>query len=230
MTGRGSPPQQKEYTGERQGRPIPAAFSAAKENSGYPPVDGRSDFEREAGMQFISLTKDTKHYNAQAARLLRQAFPQAYRDTAEEEITNILEPGRVTVAAITGRRLLGFVGAIPQYGVTAWELHPLVVDSDSRNAGIGTALCAELEKRLKEKGCLTIYLGSDDEDRSTSLSGTDLFHDTYEKIKNIRNIKRHPYEFYQKIGYQIVGVIPDANGLGKPDIWLAKSLVRDSLN
>ena len=181
-------------------------------------------------MQFISLTKDTKHYNTQAAGLIRQAFPQAYRDTAEEEITDILEPGRVTVAAIAGERLLGFVGAIPRYGVTAWELHPLVVDSGSRNLGIGTALCAELEKRLKEKGCLTIYLGSDDEDRSTSLSGIDLFHDTYEKIKNIRNIKRHPYEFYQKMGYQIVGVIPDANGLGKPDIWLAKSLVRDSLN
>ena len=79
-------------------------------------------------MQFISLTKDTKHYNAQAARLLRQAFPQAYRDTAEEEITNILEPGRVTVAAITGERLLGFVGAIPQYGVTAWELQMCIRD------------------------------------------------------------------------------------------------------
>ena len=60
----------------------------------------------------------------------------------------------------------------------------------------------------------------------TTLANTNLFDDLYSKIKNIRNLERHPYEFYQKIGYQIVGVIPDANGLGKPDIWLAKSLVR----
>jgi hypothetical protein len=35
---------------------------------------------------------------------------------------------------------------------------------------------------------------------------------------------RHPNEFYQKLGYEIVGVIPDANGLGKHDILMAKSL------
>ena len=29
-----------------------------------------------------------------------------------------------------------------------------------------------------------------------------------------------------KIGYVIVGVIPDASGLGKPDILMAKSVVR----
>jgi aminoglycoside 6'-N-acetyltransferase I len=45
-------------------------------------------------------------------------------------------------------------------------------------------------------------------------------------IVSIRNLKRHPYEFYQKLGYVIVGVIPDANGPGKPDILMAKSLVR----
>jgi aminoglycoside 6'-N-acetyltransferase I len=45
-----------------------------------------------------------------------------------------------------------------------------------------------------------------------------------ENIKNIKNLKRHPYEFYQKLGYTIVGVVPDANGIGKPDIVMAKSL------
>ena len=43
-----------------------------------------------------------------------------------------------------------------------------------------------------------------------------------EKIRDIRNLKGHPYAFYQKLGYTIVGVMPDANGRGKPDIYLAK--------
>lgn len=29
-------------------------------------------------------------------------------------------------------------------------------------------------------------------------------------------------EFYQKMGFAIVGVMPDANGIGKPDIYIAK--------
>ena len=67
-----------------------------------------------------------------------------------------------------------------------------------------------------------MYLGSDDENHSTSLGCTDLYIDTYEKIMNIENFKNHPFEFYQKVGYKIVGVIPDANGIGKPDILMAK--------
>lgn len=179
-------------------------------------------------METILLSKETADYNKQAADLLKQAFPHAYSDCSEEEISKCIEEDRVAVAAIEGGVLLGFVGAIPQYGVTAWELHPLVVDEKYRSQGIGTKLCLALEEILKEKGCLTIYLGSDDENDSTTLSNTNLFQDTFEKIMHIKNIKYHPYEFYKKVGYQIIGVIPDANGIGKPDIWLAKSLVHST--
>lgn len=176
-------------------------------------------------MQIIELSKETIDYNKQAADLLKEAFPQAYSNCSEAEICKCLGEDRVAVAAIDGETLLGFVGAIPQYGITAWELHPLVVDEKYRSQGIGTILCFTLEGILKEKGCLTIYLGSDDENNSTTLSNTNLFQDTFQKIRNIKNMNEHPFEFYEKNGYQIVGVIPDANGIGKPDIWLAKSLV-----
>lgn len=58
----------------------------------------------------------------------------------------------------------------------------------------------------------------------TSLSGKDLYANAWEHISNIKNLRSHPYEFYQKMGYAIVGVIPDANGPGKPDIIMAKKI------
>jgi len=32
---------------------------------------------------------------------------------------------------------------------------------------------------------------------------------------------------YQKCGFVIVGVVPDANGLGKPDILMAKRIYKE---
>ncbi len=65
-------------------------------------------------------------------------------------------------------------------------------------------------------------LGSDDEDNMTSLSGVDLYENLWEKVHNIRNLKNHPFEFYQKMGYVITGVVIDANGIGRPDILMSK--------
>lgn len=94
----------------------------------------------------------------------------------------------------------------------------MVVHKEYRYQGIGKGLVKHLESLLKSKGCITIYLGTDDELNSTSLSNTDLYTDTFEKMHNIVNLKKHPYTFYQKQGYKIVGVLPDVNGIGKPDI------------
>jgi aminoglycoside 6'-N-acetyltransferase I len=34
----------------------------------------------------------------------------------------------------------------------------------------------------------------------------------------------HALTFYRRHGYRIVGVLPDANGAGRPDIFMAKRL------
>jgi aminoglycoside 6'-N-acetyltransferase I len=90
--------------------------------------------------------------------------------------------------------------------------------------GIGRLLVEDFEKLASQAGVETIFLGSDDEDGMTSLSGVDLFADIPAAIAGITNLKRHPYEFYQKLGFVIIGVLPDANGPGKPDIYMAKKV------
>lgn len=162
----------------------------------------------------------------EAARLLADCFPQAYKDCSRAEMDAILNDERIAVMAVIDNRLIGFIGAIPQYGITGWELHPLVVNPAYRNMGVGSRLVDKLEKEVLSRGGVVMYLGTDDEFGKTTLSGVDLFENLYDKIQNIKNLNRHPYEFYLKAGYKIVGVIPDANGPGKPDILMAKRLTR----
>jgi aminoglycoside 6'-N-acetyltransferase I len=175
-------------------------------------------------MNIQLFDKSNEQYVKEAANLLVACFPHAYSNCAFEEMNDILDEERIAVMAVEANHLIGFTGAIPQYGVTGWELHPLVVNEAYRNKGIGSQLVYALEKEVAARGGIVMYLGTDDEFGKTTLSGTDLFDDLFEKIQSIKNIKNHPYEFYQKIGYKIVGVIPDANGYGKPDIWMAKRI------
>ncbi|HEU5369349.1 MAG TPA: N-acetyltransferase, partial [Ktedonobacterales bacterium] len=85
---------------------------------------------------------------------------------------------------------------------------------------------ADFEAQVRARGGLTITLGSDDEAGLTTLSGVNLYPNVWEHVARIQNPGRHPYEFYQKQGFVIIGVMPDANGLGKPDILMAKSVAR----
>src|SRR5689334_19844108 len=180
-------------------------------------------------MQIEDLDPGDAPAISQAAELLVEGFrdhaPKAWPtlDAAQDELRKALEPGKICLT-VRGddRRLLGWVGGAPQYGGRVWELHPLVVRADARLRGIGRALVGALERRVQERGGLTILLGSDDEDDMTSLSGVDLYPDPWRHIVAIRNLRGHPYEFYQRCGFTIVGVVPDANGPGKPDILLAK--------
>jgi aminoglycoside 6'-N-acetyltransferase I len=180
-------------------------------------------------MRIITFSTDNTTAVQQAASLLTTAFREHWPDSwpdmdaALEEVHECLEAENICLAAVDDDgHLLGWTGARPAYGVTGWELHPLVVDPARQGQGIGRALVTALEAQVRERGGVTIFLGSDDEDSMTSLAGVDLYSDVTGHIRTIRNLKRHPYEFYQKMGYTIVGVFPDVNGLGKPDIMMAK--------
>jgi aminoglycoside 6'-N-acetyltransferase I len=107
-----------------------------------------------------------------------------------------------------------------------WELHPLVVAKEYQNLGLGRRLLSELEAQAKAQGLIGIFLGTDDETYSTSLSQVTLTEaNLWAEISRIKNLNHHPYEFYQRCGYMITGVVPNANGPGKPDIWMWKSLL-----
>ncbi len=175
-------------------------------------------------MRIEAFDREDAGRKEELAKLLCACFPHSYEDCAQEEAAQCLSEGRIALAALTDGRLAGFVGAMPNYGVTGWELHPLAVFPQFQGRGVGTALVKALEGKVKEKGGVTLYLGTDDEFDKTTLSQVDLYDRLWEQIANIRNLKRHPYEFYQKLGFQIVGVLPDVNGYGKPDIYMAKRL------
>ena len=184
-------------------------------------------------MRIVALAAAGADANRQAAELLVAGFaehwPDAWPnlDAARLTVRESLSPDRIARAALDDAGdVLGWAAAEPLYSGNVWELTVLVVQPSLQRRGIGRALVDDMEQQVRQRGGLTIWLGSDDEDAMTSLAGVDLFPDPLAHLAAIRNYKGHPYEFYRKVGFSIAGVLPDANGLGKPDIFLAKSVAR----
>ncbi len=179
-------------------------------------------------MNIRDLTADETDVQ-QAAQLLVDSFAENWPDawptleSALDEVGECLEAGYINrVATDDSGAIVGWIGGRPEYDGNVWELHPLVVREDQRGSGIGRALVLDFEDRVRERGGITIMLGTDDENDMTSLSGVDLYDNLWKHVTGIQNRRGHPYSFYQRMGYTIVGVIPDANGPGRPDIWMAK--------
>lgn len=184
-------------------------------------------------MKIVNLQPNDRKSIQQVANLLMEGFklhsPNAWPniESALSEIKESFTSDRISRIAISDDGIvLGWIGGIRQYDGHAWELHPLVVRLDHQGQGIGRALVADLESIIQQRGATTIYLGTDDEDNMTTLGNTDLYPNVLEHLANIQNLRGHPYTFYLQLDYVIVGVIPDANGPGKPDILMAKRLSR----
>ena len=151
-------------------------------------------------------------------------WPTLTQDSAFEEVQGSLADDRISRIAIEAGSVVGWIGGQKSYDGKVFELHPIVVRPDRQSQGIGRLLVRDFEEQVAALGVMTITLGADDDAGETSLSGLDLYPNPLEHLNAIRNLGRHPFSFYQRLGYTIVGVIPDANGPGKPDIWMSKKL------
>jgi aminoglycoside 6'-N-acetyltransferase I len=165
----------------------------------------------------------------QAATLIHAAFSPlgAWTTMAEarQEVLDSLLADRISrVALDAGGAVIGWVGAIREYDGLVWQLHPIVVDEANRRHGIGRALILDLEAILVDRGALTLWAGSDDLAGETSLSGIDLYSALPGAFTAVDSWGNHPLPFYRRLGFHVIGVMPDANGPGRPDIFLGKRL------
>ena len=179
-------------------------------------------------MDIVDLVLQPLKIRTQAASVLADAFPDENGWPTIElglaEIEWIARDGFVR-AAVEQQQVLGWVGGLPEYRGRVWELHPIVVAKDRRLQGIGRVLVEAFEAEARRRGGLTATLGTDDHYGQTSVFDVNLYRDLPAHISGLRDLgERHPFLFYRKLGYVVTGLMPDANGRGRPDIYMSKAL------
>jgi aminoglycoside 6'-N-acetyltransferase I len=186
--------------------------------------------------RYVDLHEATPDTLDQAAQVLHAAFTALGNTTwptvteAKREVEECIDPSFLCYACLRGDRVVGWIGMRPMYGDYTWELHPLVVDPRFQGSGTGRFLLEHIEREAYQRGVQGVVLGSDDQTNSTTLSDFDFDHGKISAAidtiahKPGRGVSRHPFEFYQRCGYRVIGVVPDANGPGEPDILMWKRL------
>lgn len=179
--------------------------------------------------RIVELRPDDAHLLTQAAAVYAAAFalrssPLSLSD-ALEEAEELLPPDNINLIALgDDDQVVGWIAAVPSYDGRVWELHPLAVHPDRQGQGVGRALVRELEQRAAAAGGLTLWLGADEFDGLTSVAGVDLYTDLPRRLEQLAAARPHPLGFYLRLGFVPIGFMPDANGPGQPDIFLAKRL------
>ncbi|HOO74253.1 MAG: GNAT family N-acetyltransferase [Thermotogae bacterium] len=178
-------------------------------------------------MKFYNLKDifENKNFINQLLKILTENFPEWIKNEndAMTELEKSLSDEKISIILEDKNTVIGWISGINSYS-GAFELHPIVISKKFQGKGYGKILISYFEKKVKELGYCTIYLGCDDEDYRTNISGKEIFPDPIDYLINIKNINNHPYEFYIKCGFSLCGIIPHANGFGKPDILMAKKI------
>jgi len=143
---------------------------------------------------------------------------------AREEVLESLQSGRQSFALVDASVApIGWI-AVEAQGARVWEIHPIAVRVADQGKGHGRALVEHVERLARATGILTLFASTSDEVGATSLSGVDLYADPVGALASARWQESHACEFWRRVGFKLVGVLPDAEGPGKPSIHFAKAV------
>jgi aminoglycoside 6'-N-acetyltransferase I len=129
------------------------------------------------------------------------------------------------VALNLNSEVCGLVAASPRAASAVLEVYPLAVDPPFQRRGVGRALLRALESAALRRGFTTLLLAVDDEIGQTSLAGRTLFPDPLAPMTRFIPPASHPSAFLKRLGFALTGVIPEAAGPGRPQLWFAKSIL-----
>ncbi len=180
-------------------------------------------------MEIVNTQTLNQTQRTQAAQMLTDELPIGWPTLAdaEREVNERWSgaPNTLALAAIDNGELVGWCGLLPFSGGNVFELRPLVVRNDQQKKGVGSALVNEIATAARNFGGLTLLLGVSDEHPGgeTSFANVDLFDNLPKRIQEFVP-GSHQSAFYLKLGFKIIGVVPNAKGRGKPDFLLAKPL------
>jgi aminoglycoside 6'-N-acetyltransferase I len=174
--------------------------------------------------RIVDLAAENELAVREAAQLLMEPEPFDWPtiDAALDEVRACVAPGHVARMAVESNVVLGWTGAQERNG-RIWELHPLVVRADQQRKGIGRALVADLEDYVRARGGHTLFVGADNDIRvEESTAWIDLNPGLPAILADLDRARARQYEFYERCGYVIVGVVPDGKGRG--NIYMAKRI------
>lgn len=183
------------------------------------------------GVRIVTIAMEETHLIDGLAQLTYEAFQEHAPDwlpTLEDARTQVLKallPDRVCRGLVDSHgQPLGWIGAIPVSHGRIWEIHPLAIAVHAQGKHYGRLLVREVERLALQSGALGMLVGTADATGATTLASVDLYENPLEALRTLKTIRSHPYDFWVKVGYTVVGVVPDAEGRGKPGITLAKRI------
>ena len=187
-----------------------------------------------SGRRIIDLSPDDQTHIDQIAAFLFECFSKyspgwlADKAACYRQITHSFNADRCSRVMVDEQdQAIGWIAAITDEH--CWEIHPIAVKPGQRRSGIGRRLVADIEQLAITSGAVSVWAGTSDETRSTSFSHLDLYKNPAAGFIDITAPDDHPVTFWRSVGYKVVGVLPDEEGLGKPGIHFARRLV-DSIS